>query len=173
MSKKITISLNQKSIDSAIKDLKAYQQTLDAKTNELISELEKIGIETIKSIVSEIPYEDKGNDISVGSDGTEGSDGVYKTRIRLSGSKVLFIEFSAGITYGQSDYPLPSGSGFGVGTYPGQKNAFNPDGWYYTDQETGQTGIHSYGNRAYMPVYHASEAIVLQVHDIAKRIFGG
>jgi hypothetical protein len=90
--------------------------------------------------------------------------------VRLSGDKVLFIEFSAGITYGSNNYPLPSGSEYGVGTYPGQTHAFSPYGWWYTDERSGETR-HSYGNRAYMPMYHAEQAVIIAVRKIAKEVF--
>lgn len=99
-----------------------------------------------------------------------GHGDIVGAAVRLSGDKVLFIEFSAGISYGTDSYPLPSGADYGVGTYPDQKHAYDPNGWWYVD-ERGQKH-HSYGNRAYMPMYHAEEAIIIQIRHIAKEVFG-
>ena len=118
--------------------------------------MESIPDEEKGSYYTEIIYDKNGN--------------ITGASVRLSGDKVLFIEFSAGITYGSSNYPLSSGSTYGVGTYPGQTHAFSPYGWWYTDERNGETR-HSYGNRAYMPMYHAEVAIVLAVRKIAKEVF--
>lgn len=163
----ISITLDSKSISNAIKQIETYKMDLENRQRILVDKLSKIGISVIRQTMESIPDEEKGGyytetfDIST-------SDGVA-AEIRLSGNKVLFIEFSAGVTYGTSDYPTDAGSGFGVGTYPNQKHAFDPNGWYYRDS----SGVlkHSFGNRAYMPVYHAEEAIIQQIATIAEDIF--
>lgn len=169
MAKKIVIGMNIASINHAISQLEEYADSLDNKVKRLINELLQIGVTNIEQTISEIPGEEKGEDIVVEKTDAEGSEGHYTAKIVLSGEKVLFIEFSAGVTYGTSEYPLDV-QGYGVGTYPGQTHAFDPEGWDYYDE----TGMHhSYGNRAYMPMYYGDMAIQQQVYDIAKRIFGG
>ena len=45
----------------------------------------------------------------------------------------------------------------------------SPYGWWYV-HENGEKH-HSYGNRAYMPMYHSEEAIILSIRQIAKEVF--
>ena len=155
----------------AIDELKQYQSDIDIKMKQLVDELAELGLDTISSVIQEIPEEETGQDMIMDKKSIMENDGIVSMSIELSGSKVLFIEFSAGVTFGQKDYPLDSGSGYGVGTYPGQTHAFDPGGWFYTD-ENGESK-HSYGNRAYMPMYHARTEMCNQVLEIAQRIFDG
>lgn len=171
MSKKIKISLNSKSIQNAINQINAYQIKFQQKNEVFIQKLADIGLNVIQSTMESIPDDDeKGSYYTEIINDDRGN--IKGASIRLSGDKVLFIEFSAGITYGTSEYPLPSGSDYGMGTYPSTKAKSdwdNPNGWWYTD-ESGQKH-HSYGNRAYMPMYHAEQAIIIAVRQIAKEVF--
>ena len=115
-----------------------------------------------------IPEEEKGNYYTEIVNNIKGE--ITGVTVRLSGTDVLFVEFSAGISYGTDSYPLPSGDKYGMGTYPGKGNWDNPNGWWYKD-ESGKLH-HSFGNRAYMPMYHAEEAIIISVREIAKEVFG-
>lgn len=171
MSKKtINISLNSKSIQNAINQITAYQNRFKQKNELFIHKLADIGLNVIQSTMESIPDDEKGSYYTEIINNNRGE--ITGASIRLSGDKVLFIEFSAGITYGSSEYPLPSGSDYGMGTYPSTKEKSdwdNPNGWWYTD-ETGEKH-HSYGNRAYMPMYHAEQAIIIAVRQIAKEVF--
>ena len=150
MSKRtIKCNLSGKSIRNAIKELKNYENNLQRKNQIFVQKLADAGILVIR----------------------ETMESIVGASIRLTGDKVLFLEFSAGITYGTDTYPLPSGSEYGIGTYPGQTHAYDPNGWWYIDESGNKH--HSYGNRAYMPMYHAEEAIILAIHSIAKEVFSG
>lgn len=170
MGKTIKCTLSQKSIRNAINELKAYQKDLQRKNELFVKRLCEEGLQVIQTTMESIPDEEKGSyytEIIYNKNGD-----ITGASVRLSGEKVLFIEFSAGITYGTNDYPLSSGNSYGMGTYPSKKEKSdwdNPNGWWYTD-ESGRSH-HSYGNRAYMPVYHAEVAIVLAVRKIAKEVF--
>ena len=118
--------------------------------------------------MEEIPSEEKG-DYYTETINTSNGD-IVGVAIQLTGNKVLFIEFSAGITYGTDSYPLPSGDNYGMGTYPGKGHWDSPYGWWYVDDHGEKH--HSYGNRAYMPMYHAEQAIILSVRSVAKEVFG-
>lgn len=170
MAKKISISLSQKSIQNAIKEIEAYKREFQRKNQIFIDRLSKIGLDVVQATMESIPLEEKGSYYTEIVNNSRGD--IIGAAIRLTGDKILFLEFSAGIAYGtpQGGYPLESGKGYGVGTYPGQTHAESPYGWWYVD-ENGQKH-HSYGNRAYMPMYHAEEAIVLAVRQIAREVFG-
>lgn len=172
MAKRVfNVKLSDASIDKCIDNLRKYQRSLDEKMKLFMDALADIGIEVIHSTVSAIPPEEL-RDYEVEKMRLRYSKvGHYgEISIHLKSQDVLFIEFSAGVTFGSSDYPLDSGSGYGVGTYPGQTHAFSPDGWYYKD-ENGET-VHSYGNRAYMPMYHSLEAMSIAVWHTAMKTIG-
>lgn len=169
MARKISFDLSSKSIQAAIDELNQYRDDLRRKNNEFARRIAEAGIGTVKDIMDSIPDEESGEyDTELVMD-VKGE--VCGAAIRLSGNKVLFVEFSAGVRYGTKNYPLPSGAKYGVGTYPGQKNAFSPHGWWYIDEQGEKH--HSYGNRAYMPMYHATETVALEARRIAKEVFGG
>lgn len=168
MAKRISISLSQKSIQKAIDELNQYKDNLRRKNDEFVRRLADVGLDVIKSIMSSIPNEESGDydtEIVLNHEGN-----ISGASIKLSGNKILFIEFSAGIRYGTDSYPLPSGDKYGMGTYPGKGHWNSPHGWWYID-ENGEKH-HSYGNRAYMPMYHAEQAIIMQIRNIAQEVFG-
>ena len=170
MSKKtIKCNLSGKSIRNAIKELKNYENNLQRKNQIFVQKLADVGILVIRETMESIPTEEKGSYYTETINNSNGD--LVGAAIRLTGDKVLFLEFSAGVTYGTDAYPLPSGSEYGIGTYPGQTHAYDPNGWWYID-ENGEKH-HSYGNRAYMPMYHAEEAIILAIRSIAKEVFSG
>lgn len=57
----------------------------------------------------------------------------------------------------------------GPGTYPGQKHAFDPEGWYYKDSSG--TKVHSFGNPPAAPMYGAIKDIELELETIAREVF--
>lgn len=168
MAKKISISLSQKSIQNAINEVRKYQRELQRKNQIFIDRLSKIGLDVVQSTMESIPAEEKGSYYTEVVNNSHGD--IIGAAIRLSGDKILFLEFSAGIAYGTDSYPTPAGDEYGMGTYPGKGHWDSPYGWWYVD-ENGQKH-HSYGNRAYMPMYRAEQAIVLAVRQVAKEVFG-
>lgn len=171
MAKKIRISLSEKSIQNAIKEIEAYKREFQRKNQIFIDRLSKIGLDVVQATMESIPAEEKGSYYTEIVNNSHGD--IIGAAIKLTGDKILFLEFSAGIAYGTDSYPLPSGDKYGMGTYPSKKEKSdwdNPSGWWYVD-ENGQKH-HSYGNRAYMPMYHAEEAIVLAVRQVAREVFG-
>lgn len=168
MAKKINISLSQKSIQNAINEVRKYQRELQRKNQIFIDRLSKIGLDVVQSTMESIPAEEKGSYYTEVVNNSHGD--IIGVAIRLSGDKILFLEFSAGIAYGTDSYPTPAGDEYGMGTYPGKGHWDSPYGWWYVD-ENGQKH-HSYGNRAYMPMYRAEQAIVLAVRQVAREVFG-
>lgn len=169
MSKKvIKFGLSQKSIQNAIAEVRKYQNDLKRKNQILIDRLSKIGLDVVQSTMESIPAEEKGSYYTEVINNSHGD--IIGAAIRLTGDKILFLEFSAGIKYGTDSYPTPAGDKYGMGTYPGKGHWDDPKGWWYKD-ENGEVH-HSYGNRAYMPIYHAEQAIILAVRQTAKEVFG-
>ena len=164
----IGINLSRGSINDAIQKIKEYQKEIKRKNEIFVTRLAKEGLKVVQMTMEEIPSEEKG-DYYTETINTSNGD-IVGVAIQLTGNKVLFIEFSAGITYGTDSYPLPSGDNYGMGTYPGKGHWDSPYGWWYVDDHGEKH--HSYGNRAYMPMYHAEQAIILSVRSVAKEVFG-
>lgn len=168
MAKEITIKLNTSSVSSAIRELERYQRQLEQKVRTFLERLAQIGVDSVNTTIGSIPAEQLQGATTV-INPIQGSDGNFSISYEFQGSQVAFIEFSAGITYGTSDYPLPSGAGMGMGTYnPEGGNWDNPEGWYYWN---GTNRVHTYGNPAYMPMYHSTQEIIQAVDRIAREVF--
>lgn len=168
INKKIKINLfDSRSLDKAIRQIRQYQNSLPRKVQTFIDRLAKEGLQVVQSTMESVPDEEKGSYYTEIVNTSNGD--IIGAAIRLTGDKVLFIEFSAGITYGTDNYPLPSGDKYGMGTYPGKGHWNSPYGWWYVDEQGNKH--HSYGNRAYMPMYHAEQAIIIQVSHIAREVF--
>ena len=167
MAKTIKMNLSAGSIQNAVKELQRYKADLMRKQQVFIDRLSKVGLNVVQQTMESIPPDEKGSYYTEIMNNSRGD--IVGAAIRLSGDKILFLEFSAGITYGTDTYPTPAGDKYGMGTYPGKGHWDDPDGWWWVD-DNGEKH-HSYGNRAYMPMYHAEEAIILSVRQIAKEVF--
>lgn len=168
MRKRIEMSLNEKSINEAIQKINEYATEFDNKCKLFVSKLSNLGLNVVRMTMESIPYEDKGSyytELFIVSDAS-----IKGAKIQLSGEKVLFVEFGAGVTYSNPQHPKATENGMGVGTYPNQKYAWSMNGWWYTD-ESGKSE-HSYGNPAYMPMYKAYEEMVANIVSIAREVFG-
>ena len=154
----ITIELNLKSIQNAITKLKTYQRTLDRKARQICDGLADVGATECRAIVASIPATEDLGSLSVSIEKAKGGSGAYSATIHLKGEQVAFVEFSAGITFGTTTFP----------SIPGQTHALDPEGWdYWVD------GVHkhTYGNRAYMPMYYSDMAIRREVLNVARKVF--
>ena len=176
--KTINFELSTESIDKAIAELERYRKSLETKRDTLLKRLGLLGRDVVAEIMSGVPEEiSRSNNSDYQTDfKVEGGTVI----IYLHGDKVAFVEFSAGITYGitGSEYPTDAGAPYGMGTYnPESDNWSNPNGWWFKDPSNPAANkygwVHTWGNRAYMPMYHAEEAIIIDAVRIAKEVFGG
>ena len=168
MAKTIQITLSQSSIQAAIKELDKYKKSLEMKCQIFVNKLSQEGLQVVQMSMQSIPDKDKGGyytEIINNNDGT-----MKSATIRLTGDKILLIEFGAGIRYASPGHPKAGEFGYGVGTYPGQTHAEDPNGWWYRDES--DNPHHSYGNRAYMPMYNAGTAMKLRMQSLAREVFG-
>ena len=168
MAHNLSMGLSVKRVNEIIDFIEDYKNSLQGKAEILADRLAQIGIDVVREIIEAVPSEDRGS-YSV-EDIHDPPQGVA---IVLTGDKVLFIEFGAGVIYSNPQNPKAAEHGMGVGTYPGQKYAWNliqwGGGWWYS--KDGQSH-HSYGNPAYMPMYKADVEILDRVAEIAKEVFG-
>lgn len=162
MVKRITVDLSEKSIDSAIKEVRKYKAWVLAKEKELRLRLAEVGA-TVASIKFSRAIYNGSNDVTVRVD-SEGSAAI----IYAEGSAVLFIEFGSGAKYGYG-HPQAEKHGYGPGTYSdgpdGKGHWDNPNGWWYDH------GKHSYGNPPAAAMVAARDSILEQLTTIAKEVF--
>ena len=150
--KVIKCGLDSASINNAIKELREYRESLNAKIKELVESLTSEGVEVARTWVqvAQGDASDVAVDFLINSAGD-----ITMAQIMLTGKDALFVEFGAGIYYNGADTPHAAEFGYGIGTYnPSSDNAFNPNGWYYW---TGTQRVHSYGTEGTYPLYHAAE----------------
>ena len=102
MSKVIKMSLSSKSIGQAIKELKAYRDSLEDRKQRLLEELANIGVREASVRFTTAMY-----------DGLNDSDVTLETiengyQIVAEGRAVAFIEFGAGVYHNPAEpYPNP------------------------------------------------------------------
>lgn len=165
----ISIDLSKSSIKSAIKQLEQYRDSLKNKDELFVERLAVLGIPVIQEAISFSKSDSNKNvdkEIIVG----KSDNGKTQAVLRISGKDVLFFEFGSGIYHNPTNTPHADKFGYGIGTYPGQKHAFDENGWWYRDS----SGVHhSYGTEATMPMLKASNEIIRNIRKIAREVYGG
>ena len=164
MSNVIKMSLSTKSIAQAIKELRAYRDSIERKQQQLLDELANIGVREASVRFTTAMY-----------DGVNDSDVTLETiengySIVAKGEAVAFIEFGAGVYHNPTEpYPNPRPDGIvGIGEYGhgyGKRQA-----WGFRD-DSGELVI-THGNPAAMPMWYASEEMRNSILKIAKKVFG-
>ena len=162
MSSKIKISLSEKSVGEAIKELRQYKKSLDMKMQELCRKLAEMGAVKVSLGYARAPYTGT-KDISVS---VEPIDKGYA--IKASGESLLFVEFGAGVTHGYG-HPQAAEFGYGPGTYPpinpNNPKWDNPKGWYIPG------GEHTYGNAPSATMYQTAKELEEEVLRTAMEVF--
>ena len=160
----IKMSLSTSSIDNAIKELRAFQRSLDEKKDKLLEELANIGVKEASVRFTTAMY-DGVNDSSVTLEPI--TDGYC---IKAEGKAVAFIEFGAGVYHNPCEpYPNPRPSGIvGIGEYG--KGHGKRQAWGFKD-DSGELVI-THGNPAAMPMWYASEEMRSKILKIAREVFG-
>ena len=179
MAKKVfKTDLSVNGIEALKRQFLQYKDELPTKCKKLVSRLLQSGIAVSQSRISESPlgkYVTVTTNISADKMGCKGillAKGAVKEQDGYAPFSVLLaIEFGAGARFNPDPNPLSAEMGYGVGTYPGQIHAFDPNGWYFWSEEK-QQWIHSYGVKATMPMYSADMDIIKNVVSIAKEVFG-
>lgn len=170
MSKRIRISLSEKSIRNAINEIEVYKRQFVERNEVFVRRLAELGIPVIdQNIAAAQGDSDKSHNtyIKINSFGS-----YSEAKLVVEGKSILFIEFGAGIRYNGSSgtSPHPKGEEFGytIGSYG--KGQGSKDFWlYYAD--TGES-VMSHGTEATMPVFRASQEIIQNIRRIAREVFG-
>ena len=157
----ISVQLSEQGIDRLIKKLDEYERWLQRKTREFVDRLADRGCHLSQIYFSSATY-DGVNDVKVHVE----KQGENAAAVVAVGNATLFIEFGAGYMMG---YGHPEPQGYGPGTYPGQKHAFDPNGWYFKDS-SGNT-VHSFGNPPAAPMYVTVKDLEMELEKIAREVF--
>ena len=179
MAKKVFKSdLSVSGLNELKRQLLQYKDDLPTKCEKLVSRLLQSGVAVYQTKINESPlgkYVTVTTNISADKMGCKGillAKGAVKEQDGYAPFSILLaIEFGAGARFNPDPNPLSAEMGYGVGTYPGQIHAFDPNGWYFWSEEK-QQWIHSYGVKATMPMYSADMEIIKNVTKIAKEVFG-
>lgn len=160
----IKMSLSSSSIQSAMKELKSYRDSIDSKMNKLLERLANIGVKEASVRFTTAIY-DGVNDSSVTLETIQ--DGYC---IKAEGRAVAFIEFGAGVYHNPGEpYPNPRPNGIvGIGEYG--KGYGKRQAWGFRD-ESGELVI-THGNPAAMPMWYASEEMRNAILKTFKEVFG-
>ena len=165
MSKKIIkCTLSKESIDSAIKELKAYKQDFLKKEKRLLEGLAEIGLREASVRFTTAMY-DGTNDVSVSLNGKKNGYVIV-----ANGKAVAFIEFGAGVYHNTGEpYPNPRPEGIvGIGEYG--KGKGKRKAWGYLDENN--EVVITRGNPAAMPMWYASEEIKNSILRVVREVFG-
>ncbi len=165
---KISLKLNEKSIQEAIRQVEAYKANLQSKT----MELQKKVVEGVADMVydkfngkvyDDILDEGLGvPDVNVWQDPEKG-------RVWVKGMEAVFVEFGAGVHHNRSTtYPLPRPPGISdIGKYGTGRG--KQDIWVFTDA-SGQKH-YTHGTPASMPMYLTAKYMATAIPDIARGVF--
>ncbi len=179
MAKKIGFGLSVREVQSAIKELKAYQNDLNRKCEELCRRLTAEGIQIAQAHIGSSGF---GKYIHLGSEITPQQAGCkaifymedttkikseWQTKEGVRSAEIspaLMLEFGSGL---KAENPANI-SGVGTGTFPGGKHGNKP-GWYYMDLEG--NWHYSTGISPNMPMYYAGKEIRDKIVTVAKEVF--
>jgi hypothetical protein len=160
---KISVSLSKESVDEAIQKVDIYKQNVQGIAEKLAERLAGIGATRVSIGFSRAISDDTQKPFSVD---VVPKDGGYS--IVVSGQDVCFLEFGAGVRYGNG-YPGERPAGVvGIGEY-GNGKGNNPNGWWYRD--AGGQARHSYGNPPNAVMYRTGQELRQEILRIAKEIF--
>lgn len=180
--KQLSISLDSKSINNAIKQLKDYKTSLQSKTKELISRLIDEGIEVAEQNTGgygkyiKFSKNVKGRYSVVGFLIAEDSSKIiaewdYKGDKKTAELSPLLLSEFGSATMAEVLFDI---AGVGQGTFPGQTHAFESRWWYkeWTEDGTGEWKL-GHGVQPTHPMHEADMAMLQKVEEIAREVFNG
>ena len=159
--RKVIVEMDPGSIRNAVKILESYKKFADKKSEELMTRLAAIGLQTAR-VHFELGAADGNNAPDVFVLPIENG-----FKIIAQGKDVYFIEFGAGNAAGNH----PDSATAPVDTFPGSFSAKNT-------QEYVKYGSWHHKKKKYteiqpqMPMYYAARDIERNVEKIAKEVFG-
>lgn len=182
---KVELYLNEKSVNHAIGQIKAYRDSLAAKNEQFVYELLNIGINVAKERADHNGY---GQYITFYKEGTGGITTIgylvgedtqkivtqwqydKKGSIKTAAiSPILFAEFGSA-NYARVPFDI---DGVGQGTFPGQTHAYDGSWWVKKlDPKTGEYVWTKWsGVEPTQPMYHAEMKMYEQIYNVARKVF--
>lgn len=169
----IKVSLNEQSIDRAIKELDNYKKWLVDKTKEFLKALADEGVQIASAKFAKAVY-DGTNDVSCSVE----ERGENKIAVVAVGSATLFIEFGTGVKY-PDNHPEAAEHGMRRGEY-GAGHGKQQTWGYYGEAGTngveftkpnGNTVVLTHGNPANMSMYETVKHLEGILPRLAQEVF--
>lgn len=163
---KFKADLSYDGIGRLIADLEAYKKSLEDKCNEIVLQLEEMGIKHAKALC---PV-DKGEarDSIIGY-----MDETEHTATIIAGSHCIYIEFGTGVVGGTSPHPSPEWLAFMSWAYGSGGTIFTTadgrTGWYYPADDGTWRFTEGMPARPFM--YETVQYLKKQRLKVAKGIF--
>ena len=154
-----------KSVESALRQVEAYKNSLKDKERLLLDKLASMGATKVRMVYAIFPhYEQTDIDVTFNV-----RDNV--ATITAQGEAIAFIEFGAGKYHnGAESYPLPRPSGIvGIGDYG--KGHGKRDAWGYYRNGNRDDLVITHGNPPAQAFYEAELEIAQKVYDIVREVF--
>lgn len=85
-------------------------------------------------------------------------------------SPLLMMEYGSGLRYALPAQTLDDGTMVGLGTFPNQTHAENPNGWYYFSLNDNKWH-HSYGIAPSAPMQKAYDEMVANIDKVKRKVF--
>lgn len=169
--KQFTSILSSKSIDDLIRELKEYKDDINYATHQFTEKMLELGLSVARTELLQARGGDFDKPVGEFDLYTNGWGEITNGTLKLSGEQVLFFEFGAGIYFNNGKtHPLAGQFGYGVGSYPNQKHAYEK-GWSYPDANNDKKWHYTHGTEAAMPMYLASKEMKEQIYKIAREVF--
>lgn len=161
---KIDVKLTDSSIDEAVKKLQQYKISIYQKQDELLNRLASLGASRVSMGFSRAMYSNIAQQRAISVSAEVKGNTVT---IRAMGEAVAFIEFGAGVRYGNGYLGNKPEGIVPIGTY-GKGYGSDPEGWTFT---YGNQSIHTYGNRPAMVFYNTLKYIAENAIDVARSLW--
>ena len=174
MSRTIHIDIfDPASIDAAVREIREYSEWVQRKTEELRQRVAYFIAKDASAVFNSAVADDLiGEGAVIGSVDVVVEDNGNMTLVIANGEDAVFMEFGAGVYYngsvGSSPNPLGAGLGYTIGSYGKGNGAKNVWGFKGSD---GQLHL-THGVPASMPMYKAMMAVVNDIEQIAREVFG-
>ena len=182
----IEVSLNEKSVNHAIGQLKDYRDSLATKNEQFVYELLNIGIKVAEERAGHNGYgryitfykKGKGGITTIGYLVGEDTQKIvtqwqYEEKddaIRTAAiSPILFAEFGSA-SFARVPFDV---GGVGQGTFLGQTHAYDGSWWVKKwDEDEGEyVWTKWYGVEPTQPMYHAEMKMYEQIYNVARKVF--
>lgn len=163
---KFKADLSVEGIDKLIADLTEYKKSLGEKCNEIVRQLEEMGVERAKALCPVDTGEAK--DSIVGY-----MDEESHTAAIIAGSHCIYIEFGTGVVGGGSPHPSPEWLAFMKWAYGSGGTIFTTKdgrtGWYYPADDGTWKFTEGMPARPFM--YETVQYLKNQRIEVAKGVF--